>query len=811
MEQSGLKVDRVGQGDVGQIIAHAAREPGTDVWRKPHDLAAHSLDTAQRAAAFARSFGSDWAELAGRWHDLGKYRLRFQKYIRLASGFESDAHIRGEDSGGRPGKAPHSTAGALLAVDRFGAEGRILAYLIAGHHAGLDDWYSGLSERLGLPASRDELNEALAANPPASILDSGAFKPDLRSMSVPGGVNGFALWVRLLFSCLVDADFLDTETYMNPNQAAYREGWSDVATLLDQFNRHMDEMSAHVPATPVNELRASVLAQCRAKAQEAPGLFSLTVPTGGGKTLSSLAFALEHAKAHGKRRIIHVIPYTSIIEQTADIFRDIFGEAVIEHHSNAEADPAKENHKSRLACENWDAPIVVTTNVQFFESLFAAKTSRCRKLHNIVNSVVVLDEAQLLPPEFLQPIVDALNLLTGHYGVTVVISTATQPVLASRCYFDAKRNFGGLENVREIMADPDALYRALERVSVTLPADMQASTDWDALAGELGAYDSVLAIVNRRNDARELWQRMPEGTLHLSALMCGAHRSQVIAMIRARLKAGIPTRVISTQLVEAGVDVDFPVVYRALAGLDSIAQAAGRCNREGRLEKGEVVVFIAPKPAPPGLLRKGEDACRSVLHGIEGNPLERALFARYFEQLYHACNLDEHGICSLLKIDGSSLAVNFRTAAEKFKLIQNEDSVPVIVLYRGQEETNNDVDTWLAMLRKDGAQRWLMRKLQRYTVNIHRREAMKLVEQGDIEEVIPGLFVQVSDVLYHPLLGLLTGEAAGTVPSSAWVVSNDEVGKTMYGCMKDTLEIPGDIINVPHDPWSAESADVVQT
>ena len=745
-------------------IAHVARDRDRD-WREPHPLDEHLASVALIARDFAQGFGADWAWLAGQWHDLGKYRPRFQRYIRLVSGFEADAHIEN-----KPGRSPHSTAGALLACDRFQNVGRILAYLIAGHHAGLDDWHGGLNQRLELPASRDELNEALAENPPASILDAGGFNPDLRTMNIPGGVKGFALWVRMLFSCLVDADFLDTEAYMNPDKAAGREGWPEIPELLAQFDRHMDEISAHAPATPVNALRAEVLAQCRAKAREAPGLFSLTVPTGGGKTLSSLAFALEHAKAHGKRRVIHVIPYTSIIEQTADIFRGIFGEAVIEHHSNAEADPDKENHKSRLACENWDAPVVVTTNVQFFESLFASKTSRCRKLHNIVDSVVVLDEAQLLPPEFLQPILDALNLLTAHYGVTVVLSTATQPALSTRAYFDSRQNIAGLENVREIVADPDALYCALERVNVRLPADMHAPTDWDALAAELSGKASVLAIVNRRNDARELWQRMPEGTLHLSALMCGAHRSQVIASIKARLKAGVPTRVISTQLVEAGVDVDFPVVYRALAGLDSIAQAAGRCNREGRLAQGEVVVFVAPKPAPPGLLRKGEDACRSVLHGIESNPLERALFARYFEQLYRACNLDEHDITGLLKVDGASLAVNFRSAAEKFKLIQDEDSSPVVVLYRGLDGTDKAVDKWLATLRKDGPQRWLMRKLQRYTVNIHRREAMKLLEQGDVEEVMPGLFVQVSDVLYHPLLGLLQGEAP-PMPASTWVVS----------------------------------------
>lgn len=751
-----------------QPIAHAVSDAEGE-WRDPHDLAEHLQCVAKRAAEFAQGFGSDWAELASRWHDLGKYRPRFQKYIRLASGFEGDAHIEN-----KPGRSPHSTAGALLACDSFQNAGRILAYLIAGHHAGLDDWHSGLNERLGLTASRDELNEALVANPPASILEPGAFKPDLRSMTVPGGVNGFALWVRMLFSCLVDADFLDTEAYMNPDKAAGREGWTDISTLLDQFDRHMDEVSAKAPVTPVNKLRADVLAQCRTKAQEAPGLFSLTVPTGGGKTLSSLAFALEHAKAHGKRRIIYVIPYTSIIEQTADIFRGIFGEAVIEHHSNAEADPAKENSKSRLACENWDAPIVVTTNVQFFESLFAARTSRCRKLHNIVDAVVVLDEAQLLPPEFLQPILDVLNLLTRHYGVTVVLSTATQPALSTREYFDAKQNMAGLENVREIIDDPDALYRALERVNVRLPVDMHTPTDWDALANELSCKDSVLAIVNRRNDARELWKRMPQGTLHLSALMCGAHRSHIITSIKARLKAGIPTRVISTQLVEAGVDVDFPVVYRALAGLDSIAQAAGRCNREGKLERGEVVVFVPPIGKLPDMVKKGVATSITVLHGVSESPLPRPLFARFFEQFYYACDLDKQQIRADLKMNGKldrELAVDFRTAAEKFKLVEDEDRVPVVVLYRGLDDTDDSVDKWLATLRKEGPQRWLMRKLQRYTVNIHRREAMKLLEQGDIEELMPGLYAQVSDVLYHPVLGLLQGEAASAMPASAWVVS----------------------------------------
>lgn len=738
-------------------IAHAAQgEDGN--WREPHALAEHLHEVGELAADFAQSFGSDWARLAGRWHDLGKYRPRFQKYIRLVSGFEADAHIKGES-----GKAPHSTAGALLACEHsekagFGAAGRVLAYLIAGHHAGLADWFGGLDARLDLPASRDELNEALAENPPAELLNAGDFKPDLRT--IPGGKDGFALWVRMLFSALVDADFLDTERYMDPDKFAQRNAWPKLTELAPLFDAHMTELAAKAQPTPVNALRAGILAECCAGAKLEPGLFSLTVPTGGGKTLSAMAFALKHAQAHGKRRVIHVIPYTSIIEQTADIFRSIFGEAVIEHHSNAESEPGKENIASRLACENWDAPIVVTTNVQFFESLFAARTSRCRKLHNLVDSVVILDEAQLLPPEFLQPILDVLNLLSRHYGVSVVLSTATQPALSTREYFDTRQNLRGLDNVREIVSDPDALYRALERVDVCLPADWHTPTDWPNLALELAAHDSVLAIVNTRKDARALWEQMPQGTLHLSALMCGAHRSQLIASIKSRLKDGVATRVISTQLVEAGVDVDFPVVYRALAGLDSIAQAAGRCNREGKLTgKGEVVVFVPPKPAPLGLLRKGENACRSVLHGVTEQPLARAHFATYFEHLFRACELDPKGICDDLfmahdKLDGRELAVNFRTAADKFKLIADEDSAPIVVLYRGADGQDGSIDKWLATLRKEKPQRWLMRKLQRYTVNLHCAPAMQLLAQGDIEEIMPGLFVQVSDWLYDPDLGL---------------------------------------------------------
>lgn len=720
---------------------------GTDGFWYRHSLDEHLRAVAQLSGDFAARFGArDWAALAGLWHDLGKYRTRFQGYIRTASGLDQEtAHIES-----CPGRITHSTAGALLAEERLGRVGRVLAYLIAGHHAGLHDWNAGLDARLASEDARQELAEAQAAEPPSEICQ--ARLPPGAGPAVLGGWDGFALWVRMLFSCLVDADFLDTEAFMSPEQARQRAAWPDLESLAERFDESMSQLLAKADSTSVNRLRREILHHCRNAASQAPGVFSLTVPTGGGKTLSGMAFALDHALHHGKRRIIHVIPYTSIIEQTADVFRGIFGDAVVEHHSAAESDPSEEGLRSRLACENWDAPIIVTTSVQFFESLFAVRTSRCRKLHNLIDSVVVLDEVQLLPPGLLQPIVDALKLLTAHYGMTLVLSTATQPALGDRRYFDATRNFDGFANVREIIPDPNRLYAQLKRVDVHLPADMQQSTDWADLAAELTEHDSVLVVVSSRRHARELHRLMPPDTLHLSALMCGAHRSRVIAKIKQRLADGLPTRVVSTQLVEAGVDLDFPVVYRALAGLDSIAQAAGRCNREGRLRRGQVTVFIPPERSGIGLLRAAEDACLKTLHGTNGDPLDRALFGRYFEHLYYSRDLDENDIRGLLKVDGNSLGVQFRSAAERFRMIE-DDQHPIIVLFDAEHD-DAEVRILLGRLRKTGPERWLMRKLQRFIVNVREPEIHRLLAQQDIEEVIPGLFAQTSDWLYHSTLGL---------------------------------------------------------
>jgi len=712
-----------------------------------HRLEEHLSKVAKRAADYAAAFQSNqWAELAGRWHDLGKYSATFQKMIYEANGME--AHV---DSGG-DGPRNHSSAGALYAVEKLGAFGHLLAYLISGHHAGLPDWHKvdapgqALGERLN---EKQLLEDALKAEIPDNIL--AGEKP---SQLPVGGKEGFALWARMLFSALVDADFLDTESFYDQEKAGKRGGYPSINESKALFDAYMQHMAEGADDTPVNRIRSEILAECRMAGLQAGGIYSLTVPTGGGKTLSSMAFALEHAVKHGKDRIIYAIPYTSIIEQTANIFRGIFGDSVIEHHSSL--DPDKEDHKSRLASENWDAPIVVTTNVQFFESLFAARTSRCRKLHNIANSIVILDEAQLMPPEFLQPILKVMNLLSRHFGVTFVISTATQPALSK-----LEDGFGrdlfkghGLEQVCEIISDPDALYRALERVNVELPADFQERRSWEDVAQAIAGYESVLAIVNTRKDARELYRLMPEGTIHLSALMCGEHRSQTIATIKQRLKDGLPTRVVSTQLVEAGVDLDFPVVYRAMAGLDSIAQAAGRCNREGNLSgMGKVVVFVPPKPAPAGHLLRAEQTTVSLMSGHKGDPLTRDNFTRFFENFYTGCELDKEGLETLLKPEGDFSGVQFRTAAMKMQLIKD---VGQSVFVRFDAESERLLD----QLQNVGPYRELMRKLQRYTVNVPQFRFDQLLNNGDIQVIRDEFYVQTSDVLYHKGLGLLLdGEA----------------------------------------------------
>jgi len=727
-------------------LAHV-KQDANGAWQE-HALDEHLWSVAELAGNFAGPFdGGEWARLAGLWHDLGKYRPTFQQYIRSASGM--DAHIETA-----PGKVKHAIAGAIHAAQILGPRGRLLAYLIAGHHAGLPDWHpetgACLSQELALEQST--LEEAKAGGASADILAPGVVLP------VPPIHDAAELhfWLRMLFSCLVDADFLDTESFMDAGKGGLRRGFAEIAALRAAYDDHMTSSFAN-PDTDVKRLREEIRESCQAHAAEAPGLFSLSVPTGGGKTLASLGFALHHAEHHGLQRVIYVIPYTSIIEQTTDVFRSVFAGIepvpVIEHHSNLEVD--NETQKSRLACENWDAPIVVTTNVQFFESLYAARPSRCRKLHNIANSVVILDEAQLLPPEHLTPILDALRQLMARYKVSVVLSTATQPELGkTRCDPFGREVLKGLGPARELAPDPQRLSRQLERVKVCLPKSFDERRGWNEVAAEMAQNNQVLCIVNRRDDAEALWRQLPDGALHLSARMCGAHRALIIADIRRRLAAGESARVASTQLVEAGVDLDFPVVYRAMAGLDSLAQAAGRCNREGKLpEKGRVVVFNPPKSSPSGLLLKAEQAAQRVLTGSSSEPLTLDNFRRFFDQFYAVvgtdprCQYDKEGVMELLKQNAAQAQFQFRTAADKFRLIPDQGQRPVFVQWGAGTEL-------IGLLKTIGPNRELMRRLQRHSVTLYDCQWKKLLASGDLE-MFDDFLIQKSEALYHPALGLL--------------------------------------------------------
>lgn len=714
-----------------------------------HNLDEHLKEVAKWAGEKAAQFDEAsvlWANLAGLFHDLGKYSDDFQQMIKTRSGYSDynpEAHLEGESAAG---KVNHSSAGALHALKVLGnPAGKMLAYLIAGHHAGLADWHGSLDGRLEPSPENEKLYQAaLKGAIPEHILNPVDW---INRLNPPAFVHpkteayqsmSLSFWLRMLFSCLVDADFLDTEAFMNQEKASLRNGFPDLMTLKANFDSYMVDKLKNSPATLVNQLRSKVFHSCVAKAELPTAIYTLTVPTGGGKTLTALGYALQHAIAHGKKRIIYVLPFTSILEQTAAVFHEALGsDCVIEHHSTLEM--SRETAQSRLATENWDAPVILTTNVQFFESLFANRTSRCRKLHNIANSVVILDEAQQIPAEFKKPIELALRLLAQDYKTTIVLSTATQPVL-------------DLGNTTELAPDPKRLFDALKRVHIEMPSDMKTAVKWENLAAELADHSRVLCIVNQRKDARKLFDLMPSGTYHLSALMCPAHRSEVIAEIKEKLKLDTetPVRVVSTQLVEAGVDMDFPVVYRALAGLDSIAQAAGRCNREGKLPAlGQVKVFIPPTKPPIGLLRKAAQITQEMLHGQSTLEQTPAIFTQYFGLLYSAINSqDKEGIVAMLSVTDKQPHFKFKEAAQKFQLIDDALSSTVFVPY------DDLASSRLMALQAEGPSRSILRKLQRYTVSVPTPVAQRMFARGDLTEVLPGLYQLESMVLYQHDVGL---------------------------------------------------------
>lgn len=705
-----------------RLFAHTPATAGN--W---HYLEEHLKSVAELSAQFAAKFhAQDYGRLAGLLHDIGKAGQEFQTYLKYCHQ-NPEKQIRGPD---------HSSAGAILAQQYW--EG--LSFLVAGHHGGLPEPAS-LKQRLQDKSQESSVQKIVA--------DTGMLVKLPKSLTPPSITAPLQcdLFLRLLFSSLVDADYLDTEKHFIPSQAKLRvkeQTLKDMTALLDQKLRQISGKEA----SRVNKARQEILQYCLEAAKLEPGFFRLTVPTGGGKTLSGLAFALRHADIYDKHRIIVAIPYTSIIDQTAQVYGDIFGrERLVEHHSAINPLDDEEyfvNHQwSRLAAENWDAPLIVTTTVQLFESLFAHRPAACRKLHNLVESIIILDEVQTLPSGLLKPILEILQQLVDFYGVSVVFSTATQPALS-----EAQSPFlkGVRGNIREIVPLPNKYFQALKRVSYESPPEKWS---WEKVAAEMMIEPQCLAVVNTKSDALGLLKNFADAEVfHLSTLLCMAHRREVLQEIKRRLEAGEPCRVVATQVVEAGVDLDFPVVLRAMGPLDRIVQAAGRCNREGKLKQGKVVIFVpAEGKVPPGDYRSGTELTAAILKDEKVDLHAPELYVSYFRQFYQAVETDQHGINKLRE------QLNFPEVARRFRMIE-DDTVPLVVRYPRE---NSPLELLLARIksldhRRAGETRRLLRLLQPYLVNIRRCLLGEYQQQGLVQELPLGLWEWLGD--YHEVRGL---------------------------------------------------------
>jgi CRISPR-associated endonuclease/helicase Cas3 len=677
-----------------RAAAHTPREPGGE-W---HDLATHLRDTAALARVRADKFGAgDLARAAGLLHDVGKYNPAFQQYL-------IDAH-----TGGRPAlSVPHAVHAAILAVERDVPE---LAFPLYGHHAGLPS-RGRLQEAFTDPETREAYERVKAATDGFPVeAPVGSVRVDLRG----------EMLLRMVFSALVDADYLDTEAHFDPARAALRGGGEQVRRpddLLPILLEAQRQIMAQKTGT-VNDVRREVYSYALEAGAGPRGIYRLVAPTGAGKTRSMLAFALKHAVEHDLDRVIVAVPYTSITDQIAEVAREIFGsEAVLEHHSGVISGEAR--NRSRLATQNWDAPLVVTTTVQLLESLLSNRPSRCRKLHNTTRSVIVLDEVQTLPVPLLQPIVSVLDELSEHYGVTVVLSTATQPALEGEA-----PHLRGFSDLRDIV--PPALaaehFRKLRRVRYEVRRDQWS---WGRVAAEMPQAERTMAVVNTRQDAADLVEALGDGALHLSASQCAAHRRDVLREVRRRLDADERCLLVATQVVEAGVDLDFDTVLRAYGPLDRIVQAAGRCNREGRLTEGRVVIFRPESGGMPGgeymtgaylatnILRRGDD-----LH-------DPGVFREYFTRLYQSSDTDAEGIQDLRR------NFDYPTVAERFRIVEDAQTDVII-------EYDDRASALVERIREEGALRpGDLRRLQPYTVGLFEGDFGRSADQR--EEIAEGVW-----------------------------------------------------------------------
>ena len=687
------------------LLAHSENDSG-----ETHLLTEHLKRVAELARKFADKFSfGQLGYYAGLFHDLGKSSGQFQRYIR------SEAAKGGD----------HKGAGALLVVK----VAELLAIPLVGHHGGLPDHEHAKNllravDAKALQTAEEQLTELEH--------EVNKFQPDDASWLDDRLEVEF--FIRMIFSALVDADFLDTEAHFKPALGELRKRSWAISDLWDSLEESQNNLSGK-KENLVNRERHRIYLSCLEAAEGAQGFFRLTVPTGGGKTRSAMAFALKHALKHGLDRVIMAIPYTSITEQTAKEYRVIFGEEnILEHHSGAawhEEDDERGDgcSWSRLASENWDAPIIVTTNVQLFESLLGNKPSVCRKLHNIAGSVIILDEVQTLPLRLLDPTLDVLRKLAERYRVTVVLCTATQPA------FEANPIFDDIPDIREIVPDTREMFKRLARVAYQFPSQLE-SWDWDRVAEEMRSEEQALTVVNTKAHALALFQALddPEA-LYLTTQLCGAHRQEIVTEVKRRLAKGEPCRLVSTQVVEAGVDIDFPLVLRAIGPLDRIIQAAGRCNREGKLEQGRVVVFKPTDDSmPPGEYRTAADITKMLIGEGDFDPDDPATIDRYSQYLLKTVSTDRQ--VEGTNIQGLRRKLNYPKVAESYRLIP-DSTTSVIVKY------NDDAKNWIEKLREahPARARHIIRKLQPYTVGLYQNQFSRAVGMGLVSEVKPGLFI----------------------------------------------------------------------
>lgn len=704
------------------FLAHIAEDGRTQ------SIEEHLTGTARRSAAFAAEFGAaDFGRFVGQAHDIGKTSRAFQR--RLHNGPKVD----------------HATAGAIECAKK---DSLMAACCVAGHHSGLPDFGNLVTDQPGDATFVGRLKRGIQGGIPPYAWDvdlpESPPEPDFLDDDFTR-----SLWTRMLYSCLVDADYLDTEEFMSGGTVARGE-YDPLPVLLDRLEQYI--AGFFPPKNDLNRSRCQILQSCLDAGAGPKGIYTLTVPTGGGKTIASLAFALRHAVKNGMRRIIYVIPYTSIIEQNAEVFRRILGETnVVEHHSGASFDSEEEindtKSRQRLAAENWDAPVIVTTAVQFFESLYSNRPSKCRKIHNIANSVVIFDEAQMLPTSHLKPCVGVIAELTAHFGATAVLCTATQPVLN-----DLIQAFSPGADVREICPNVSELREQFHRVSFQDAGTLSN----EALADTLSAHNQVLCIVNTRKAAQQIYRQLSgEGNYHLSTLMCPAHRQAVLQAVRQRLEAGLPCRVVSTSLIEAGVDVDFPAVYREMAGLDSILQAAGRCNRNGKnnAEDSIVTVFTGEVPAP-ALFRVNTGAAVEALAGGR-DPGAPESIQRYFTAYRSlvGSSLDKARVVEHLRSGISGCSLPFETVAARFRMIDQATKTVYIPIGDGKALCDQ--------LRAGHAGREVYRKAGQYSVNIYEQHYQALLSAGDITPLDEESAVLADPALYRESTGLSLQADAG--------------------------------------------------